>query len=110
MPSYIILIKLTDQGAKNVKDSPNRVRAAQMEAEKLGGKFTTYFTFGEYDTVNILEAPSDEAALAFVSQLSSLGNARTTTLKAFTIEEAEKTISGGSSAITEQGGITYKKD
>jgi uncharacterized protein with GYD domain len=108
MPSYIILIKLTDQGAKNVKDSPMRVRAAQKEAEKLGGKFTTYFTFGEYDTVNILEVPSDESALAFVSNLESLGNVKTITLKAFTIEEAEKMI-GSSSSVTE-GGITYKKD
>ena len=93
MPSYILLIKLTDQGARDAKDSPNRVQAAQKEAEKLGGKLTTYYTFGEYDTVNILEAPSDEAALAFVSQLVSLGNVRTTTLKAFTVEEAAKIIS-----------------
>lgn len=94
MSTYIILNKLTDQGAKNVKDSPQRARAAQKEAEKFGGKLTTYYTFGEYDTVNILQAPSDEAALSFVSQLESLGNVRTTTLKAFTIEEAEKMISG----------------
>ncbi|HEX6281385.1 MAG TPA: GYD domain-containing protein [Nitrososphaera sp.] len=93
MPSYIILNKLTDQGAKNVKDSPKRARAAQKEAEKLGGKLTTYYTFGEYITVNILEAPSDEAALSFVSQLVSLGNVQTTTLKAFTVEEAAKSIS-----------------
>ncbi len=94
MPSYIILNKLTDQGAKNVKDSPKRARAAQKEAEKLGGKLTTYYTFGEFDTVNILEVPSDETALAFVSQLESLGNVKTTTLKAFTIEEAATSISG----------------
>jgi uncharacterized protein with GYD domain len=93
MPSYILLIKLTDQGARDAKDSPNRVRAAQKEAEKFRGKLTIYYTFGEYDTVGILEAPSDEAALAFVSQLVSLGNVRTTTLKAFTVEEAAKIIS-----------------
>lgn len=90
MPHYILLIKLTDQGAKNAKDSPKRVRAAQNEAERLGGKLTVYYTFGEYDTVGILEAPNDEVALSFVSNLASLGNVRTTTLKAFTVGEAEK--------------------
>lgn len=93
MPSYIILNKLTDQGARDAKDSPKRAQASQKEAEKLGCKLTIYYTFGEYDTVGILEAPSDEAALAFVSQLVSLGNVTTTTLKAFTVEEAAKIIS-----------------
>jgi uncharacterized protein with GYD domain len=93
MPYYILLNKLTDQGAKTGKDIPMRVRAAQKEAEKLGGKVTFYLTFGEYDTVGILEAPNDQAALAFVSNLVSLGNVRTMTLKAFTMEEAEKIMS-----------------
>ncbi len=75
-------------------DVPKRSRAAQQEAEKLGGKLTLYLTFGEYDTVGILEAPNDEAALTFVSTLVSLGNVRTATLKAFTLEEVEKTIGG----------------
>lgn len=94
MPYYILLNKLTDQGAKAGKDIPMRVRAAQKEAEKLGGKVTFYITFGEYDTVGILEAPNDQAALAFVSNLVSLGNVRTMTLKAFTMEEAEKIMRG----------------
>lgn len=94
MPYYILLNKLTDQGAKAGKDIPMRVRAAQKEAEKFGGKVTFYLTFGEYDTVGILEAPNDQAALAFVSNLVSLGNVRTMTLKAFTMEEAEKIMSG----------------
>lgn len=93
MPHYILLNKLTDQGAKDVKDSPQRVHVAQKEAERLGGKLTIYYTFGEYDTVGILEAPNDESALAFASNLASLGNIRTITLKAFTVEEAEKIIS-----------------
>jgi uncharacterized protein with GYD domain len=92
MPHYILLNRLTDQGAKAGKDIPKRVRAAQKEAERLGGKFTIYLTFGEYDTIGILEAPNDEAALSFVMNLASLGNVRTTTLKAFTVEEADKII------------------
>ena len=94
MPQYIILVKLTDQGTRAAKDSPKRSRDAQKEAEKLGGKYTPYYTFGEYDLVALLEMPNDEAALTFVSNLVSLGNAKSTTLKAFTLEEAEKIIGG----------------
>jgi uncharacterized protein with GYD domain len=92
MPQYILLDKLTDQGRKDAKGIPSRIRAAQKEAEKLGCKVTFYITFGEYDTVGLLEAPNDEAALAFVANLAGLGNVRTSTLKAFTVEEAEKII------------------
>ena len=94
MPTYIILNKLTDQGARAIKDSPQRSIAAQEEARKLGGKLTLYYVFQEYITIGILEVPSDEAAFAFASKLQSLGNVTMLTLKAFTIDEAARIMSG----------------
>ena len=38
MPNYIILMKLTDQGAKTIKDAPGRVEAGIKAFEKMGGK------------------------------------------------------------------------
>jgi uncharacterized protein with GYD domain len=93
MPHYILLIKMTDQGARTIKDSPKRGQAAQKVAEELGGKLTVFYTFGKYDIICILEAPNDEAALAFEMRHASLGNIRTTTLKAFTIQETESVLS-----------------
>ena len=65
---------------------------AKREAERIGGKLTLYWTFGEYDLVCILEAPNDEAAMEFGLKVGSLGNTRTTTLKAFTEEEIAKVV------------------
>jgi uncharacterized protein with GYD domain len=93
MPRYILLDKFTDQGAKGIRDSPTRIRAAEKEAEKLGCKVTFYLTFGEYDTIGMLEAPNDEAVLSFASYLAGLGNIKTMTLKAFTVDEVEKILS-----------------
>jgi uncharacterized protein with GYD domain len=88
---YIILIRFTDQGIRNVKDTTRRADAIRTEAEKMGCKFTTYYwTFGEYDAIGILEAPNDEAAMEFGLKAGSLGNIRTTTLRAFTEEEMAK--------------------
>jgi uncharacterized protein with GYD domain len=39
-----------------------------------------------------LEAPDDEAAMEFGLKVGSLGNVRTTTLKAFTEEEIGRVI------------------
>jgi uncharacterized protein with GYD domain len=89
---YILLLRWTDQGIRNFKDTTRRADAAKREAERIGGKLTIYWTFGEYDLVCILEAPNDEAAMEFGLKVSSLGNVRTTTLRAFTEEEIAKII------------------
>ena len=87
-----MLIRFTDQGIKNIKDTTRRADAARSEAERIGGKFTVYWTFGKYDGVGILEAPNDEAAMEFGIRVGSLGNIRTTTLKAFTEEEIARVV------------------
>jgi len=88
MATYIMLMKLTDQGIKDIKNAPGRIEAGIKALEAMGGKVTGFYvTMGEYDYVAIGEAPSDEVAMAFLLGLGSLGNVRTTTLKAFTREE-----------------------
>jgi len=88
MPKYIMLVKLTDQGIKAIKEAPGRVDAAIKAFEKIGGKnLVVYVVMGEYDYVAVGEAPSDEVATTFALALGSLGNVRTTTLRAYTKEE-----------------------
>ena len=84
MPNYIILMKLTDQGAKTIKEAPGRIDSGIQAFEKMGGKVTGFYVvMGEYDYVAVGEAPSDEVATTFALALGSLGNVRTTTLRAF---------------------------
>jgi uncharacterized protein with GYD domain len=88
MPAYIILMKLTDQGIKDIKKAPERIEAGIKAFEAMGGKVTGfYLVMGDYDYVAIGEAPSDAVATAFALGLGSLGNVRTTTLKAYTKEQ-----------------------
>jgi uncharacterized protein with GYD domain len=93
MPTYVVLYKLTEQGIKNVKNAPQRIEDGIKGFQKMGGKVTGFYTvMGEYDYVSIGEAPNDEVAMTFCLALSSGGNVRTTTLKAFTPEEFKKII------------------
>ena len=88
MATYIGLINYTDQGIRNVKDSPDRAAAARKLIRDMGGDMTAlYLTMGTYDMVAIIEAPSDAVVAKFVLALGSAGNVRTNTLKAF--NEAE---------------------
>ncbi len=65
MPTYVTLVKWTEQGIQKIKDLPDRLESAGKLMEAMGGKFTgTYITMGEYDMVVVSEGPSDEAATA----------------------------------------------
>ena len=95
MGTYIGLINYTDQGIRNIKDSPKRAEAARKALQDLGGDMKElYLTMGGYDLVVILEAPSDEVIAKFVMTLGAQGNVRTTTLKAFTESEFKEIIAG----------------
>ena len=88
MVTYIVLMKLTDQGIKDIKNAPQRIEAAAKALEAMGGKMTgLYVTMGEYDYVAIGESPSDEVGMTFLLGLGAAGNVKTTTLKAFTKEQ-----------------------
>jgi len=50
MPHYIMLMKLTTQGAKNLGEAPQRIEAAKKAWEELGGTVKSFhITMGEYD-------------------------------------------------------------
>ena len=88
MANYIMLLNYTEQGLANVKESPKRLEAAKELATRFGAELKEFFlTLGNYDAVVILEAPNDEAASKFALAAGSLGNVRTTTLRAYTESE-----------------------
>ena len=91
MPRYIQLYNWTDQGVRNAKESPNRIRQAAQSLEQLGGKLIDIsLTMGQYDLVGVVEAPNDEVVARFALRLAGMGNVRTTTLKAFSLDEFEQ--------------------
>ena len=93
MATYIILINYTDQGIRNIKDSPKRLDAAKKMLKTMGGEIKDfYLTIGSYDLAIVAEAPSDDVIAKFSLASGSLGNIRTTTLKAFPEAEYRKII------------------
>ncbi|HEX3861645.1 MAG TPA: GYD domain-containing protein [Stellaceae bacterium] len=84
MPAYVMLANWTDQGARQVRESPKRLDAAKKALVDMGGEFKTlYMTMGDYDLVAIYEAPDDAVAARFTLLLGQSGAVRTRTLKAF---------------------------
>jgi uncharacterized protein with GYD domain len=92
MATYISLLNFTDQGIRNVKESPDRYGAFRSMAEQLGVTVkSAYYTVGHYDLVVVTEG-TDEAVTTVLLKLGSLGNVRTQTLRAFAVDEMKKLI------------------
>ena len=94
MATYISLINWTEEGIKNVKESPQRFNAFKKALQDAGGKVIGfYLTMGRYDMVVITEGPSDEAAASLILSTASRGAIRTETMKAFTEDQYREIIS-----------------
>ena len=94
MPAYITLANFTDQGARAVKDSPDRFEAFKSLAEASGVAVkSVHWTTGAYDIVLVTEG-SEDALMTLNLKLAALGNVRTQTLRGFTITEMRKLASG----------------
>jgi len=93
MPSYVMLMKYTEQGIRNVKESPNRLDAFKKTLRAQGAEFRDYFmVMGQYDGILVLTAPNDEAVTKVALSLCALGNVRTETLRAYSEDEYRKII------------------
>jgi uncharacterized protein with GYD domain len=95
MPAFVMLMKLTAQGAADIKAAPERIDEGVKAFEAMGGKmYSFHVTMGQYDYVAIGEAPTDEAAAAFSLALTAQGNVSTMSMRAFTRDQFKKIVAG----------------
>jgi len=65
MANYVLLMSLTGEGVRSIKDAPARIAEGMKAWEAMGGKTLSFhLTMGPYDYVAVVEAPSDEVAAA----------------------------------------------
>jgi uncharacterized protein with GYD domain len=93
MPSYVVLMNWTDEGAKTASETVDRYEGAKNQLAERGVTIKEiYWTIGPYDLVTIVEAADDETASAALLRLASQGNLRTTTMRGFSADELRAVI------------------
>ena len=93
MARYISLLRFTEQGAKNLKDSTNRAHTFDKIAAQAGVKIEgQYWTLGAYDGVLILDADSEQKVLRCLIQLAAQGNVRSETMQTFIDNEFDAIV------------------
>ena len=91
MPTYISLIRYTEQGVRTFTDLAQRIEETKTAGEAVGAKLVGYYlTMGQYDAVAISEAPDDHTIAKLALAAGARGNVRTETMRAFTEDEAKK--------------------
>ncbi len=94
MPTFMLSLNFTDQGIRTIKDAPKRVQGARDLAKKVGVEIKQlYLTSGDSDLVVFVDTPNGDNVAKFALALSSMGNVRTRTARAWTEAEYLKLIS-----------------
>ena len=93
MPKYVLLMRLTQKGASEIKQAPQRIEESIKAWEAMGGSLDVLVaTMGRYDYVSVGEAPSDEVAATFAAALASQGYVTTESMRAFTPQECARLL------------------
>ena len=88
MATYILLSRLTDEGAATIKSNPDRIKEVNHEIEEFGAHVLhQYATLGAYDFVSVVEAPDLASIIRVSLELGARGSVKIQTLSAFPIDE-----------------------
>ncbi len=87
MPKYVMLSTLGPDGAARLRENPERLREVSAEVEAMGVTVLEQFaTLGQWDFINILEAPDDLTMAKVATTLASRGTLKTMTLPIMEID------------------------
>ena len=88
MPTFLMLSSLTEKGTQTLNANPARLREVNRDVEELGAKVLhQWAALGEYDFVNVVEAP-DELTMANLSvKLGARGSVRFQTLTLVSVDD-----------------------
>jgi uncharacterized protein with GYD domain len=93
MPVFVLLSTLSHQGVQTLKSNPDRLRQVNRDVEELGAKVLhQWATLGEFDFVNVVEAPDIETIARVSVALASRGSTRVETLPALEIDDFLRTL------------------
>jgi uncharacterized protein with GYD domain len=88
MPTYIMLTTLSPEGVQTIKNNPARIREVNREIEQLGATVKAQWaTLGEYDFINVIEAPDERVMARLSVELGSRGTGKYETLSAIPIDD-----------------------
>jgi uncharacterized protein with GYD domain len=93
-----MLTTLGPDGWATIREHPERIREVTQEVEGMGLKVVAqYALMGQYDFLNVIEAPDEATMPRAAITLAARGTMRTTTLQAISVEGLIDSLSSSGS-------------
>ena len=88
MPKFVMLSVLGPDGAATLRENPRRIKEVNAEVEAMGGKvLVQYAMLGQWDFLNVIEAPDELVMSRIATMLSARGTLKTRTLTAIDVDD-----------------------
>lgn len=88
MPKFVMLSVLGPDGAATLRENPRRIKEVNAEVEAMGGKvLVQYALLGQWDFLNVIEAPDELVMSRIATMLSARGTLKTRTLTAIDVDD-----------------------
>ncbi len=88
MPTFIMISWLTPEGVQTIKNNPQRIKEVNQEIEQLGAEVKEQWaTLGQFDFVNVVEAPDEQTMARISLELGSRGTAKYESLPAIPVDD-----------------------
>ncbi len=88
MATFLMLSTIGPNGAATLKDHPGRITEVNSEVEAMGVRIVAqYALLGEWDFLNILEAPDELTMARVATALAARGTLKSITLTAIPVDE-----------------------
>jgi uncharacterized protein with GYD domain len=95
MPTYLMLTTLTEKGVQTLKSNPSRLREVNRDVEELGARVLhQWASLGEYDFVNIVEAPDDLTIARVSVALGARGSSKIESLPLVDVDDLLASLEG----------------
>jgi uncharacterized protein with GYD domain len=96
MPTYVMLSTLGPDGSARLRDNPGRLREVRSEVEAMGVRvLQQYALLGNWDFLNIIEAPDETTMARVATTLAARGTLKTMTMPAIDTDDFIAALESG---------------
>jgi uncharacterized protein with GYD domain len=96
MATFVMLSTLGPDGAATLRENPKRLKEVNTEVEAMGGRVVRqYALLGQWDFLNIIEAPDAVTMAHIATALAARGTLKTRTMTAISVDDLIASLAAG---------------
>jgi uncharacterized protein with GYD domain len=96
MTTFVLLSTLGPDGSATIREHPSRIKEVNAQVEAMGARIVhQYALLGQWDFLNIIEAPDERVMTRIATELAARGTLKTYTMVAVDVDDFIATLTDG---------------